>query len=224
MNMKRAHIEERAEAAPVLGLREKSKLDKRRRIGIAAREVFIEKGYDAATTREIAARAEIGIGTLFVYAKDKRELLMMIVNDDLDQLNVASAAAIDPDAMLIDQVTGFFGERYAYWASEPDLARAAVKETFDFLGATGQQGPETARFYARRPKIAATLADTIKAGQSCGKVADDVSPELIASLFMTIYFTEVRRWLNQDEPVVEIGIARLRELLALAIRGITPKD
>lgn len=223
MNTKRAAPEAEAPVDVVpLGLRERAKIDKRRRIRSAAREVFIEKGYDAAATREIAARAEVGIGTLFVYAKDKRELLMMIINDDLDQVNLASEAAVDPRAPLIDQVTAFFSERYAYWASQPGLARPAVKETFDFLGAADRQGPETARFYARRPMIAAMLAAVIEAGQSSGKVAGDVSPELIASLFMTIYLTEVRRWLNQHEPVVEQGIARLRELLALAIRGVAP--
>lgn len=209
---------------PALGLRERSKMDKRRRIKAAAREVFVEKGYEAATTREIAALADIGIGTLFNYAKDKRELLMMIINDDLDEVNDKSLAAVSPDAPLIDQVTAFFAERYAYWASEPELARPAVQETFDFLGNAGEQGSETARFYARRPKILEMLTDIIRNGQASGKVADDVSPGLIASLFMTIYLTEVRRWLSQGEPRVEPGIARLRELLSLAIRGIAPRS
>jgi len=203
-----------------LGLRERSKLDKRRRIKAAARAVFISKGYDAATTREIAAQADIGIGTLFNYAKEKRELLMMIINDDLDEINESSVASIDPKLPLIDQLTAFFTARYAYWASEPALARPAVQETFDFLGVTGEQGPETARFYARRPKIEKLLADIIRQQQEAGMIAGDVESSLIASLFMTIYLTEVRRWLNQASPKVNAGIARLRELLALAIRGI----
>jgi AcrR family transcriptional regulator len=208
--------------APMLGLRERSKLEKRRRIKSAARQVFVQKGYDAATTREIAALAEVGIGTLFVYAKDKRELLMMIINDDLDEANQATTEAVDRNASLIEQLTAFYTVRYTYWASEPRLSRPAVQETFDFLGSADQQGPETARFYARRPKIAQMLVDLIKTKQDSGEVADDVSPEMIASLFMTIYLTEVRRWLSQDVPLVESGIGRLRELLALAIRGIQP--
>ena len=63
-----------------LGLRERGKLEKRRRIKQAARDVFLEKGYDAATTREIAERAYVAIGTLFVYAKDQRDLLMMLIS------------------------------------------------------------------------------------------------------------------------------------------------
>jgi AcrR family transcriptional regulator len=35
----------------------------------------ISKGYDDTTTREIAIRAEVGMGTVFTYADNKRDLL-----------------------------------------------------------------------------------------------------------------------------------------------------
>ena len=79
-----------AEPQP-LGRRERGKLEKRRRIREATREVFRRKGYEAATTREIAARADVAIGTLFAYASDKRELLMMVINDDREALPTSSS-------------------------------------------------------------------------------------------------------------------------------------
>ena len=204
-----------------LGLRERGKLEKRRRIKQAARDVFLEKGYDAATTREIAERADVAIGTLFVYAKDKRDLLMMIINDDLDQLNQTLVDTPQTGA-LIDQLTDFFRRRYQYWASEPRLSRPAVQETFDFLSRSTGQGPETARFYARRGRIVHLLSAIIKNKQAAKKICTDYSPEEIASLFMTIYLTEVRRWLNDEHPQVETGIAHLRKLMALALCGVKP--
>jgi len=208
---------------PKLGLRERGKLEKRRRIKQAARAVFLEKGYDAATTREIAQAADVAIGTLFVYAKDKRDLLMMIVNDDLDAVN-AELAEARWEGPLIDQLTAFFARRYAYWASEPRIARPAVQETFDFLSLSSGQGPETARFYARRSTISELLTGLIAAKQRAGCIGSDHAAEDIASLFMTIYLTEVRRWLNQDDPQVDQGMARLRKLMALALRGVQPAD
>ena len=204
-----------------LGLRERGKLEKRRRIRQAARDVFLEKGYDAATTREIAERADVAIGTLFVYAKDKRDLLMMIINDDLDQLNQTLVETPQTGA-LIDQLTDFFRKRYQYWASEPRLSRPAVQETFDFLSRSTGQGPETARFYARRGRIVDLLSTIIKNKQAAKKICTDYPPEEIASLFMTIYLTEVRRWLNDEHPQVETGIAHLRKLMALALCGVKP--
>ena len=42
---------------PMLGQREKNKIDKLRRIKDAAQELFLSKGFDDTTTREIALRA-----------------------------------------------------------------------------------------------------------------------------------------------------------------------
>jgi AcrR family transcriptional regulator len=203
-------------------LRERGKLEKRSRIVQAARQVFIEKGYDAATTREIAMLANVGIGTLFIYAKEKRELLMMVVNDELDVLSDRVPHNIDPSASTIDQITAFFHARYVYWAAEPRLARPVLRETFDFLNDSEQRGEETTRFYARRSKTVQMLTALIRTKQNAGEVAANISPDLIASLFMTIYLAEQRRWLSQELPEVEGGIAHLREMLELATRGILP--
>ena len=57
------------------GQREKNKIEKLQRIREAARELFVKKGFDETTTREIAVRAGVGIGTVFTYAENKRDLL-----------------------------------------------------------------------------------------------------------------------------------------------------
>ena len=68
------------------GQREKNKIEKLQRIREAARELFVKKGFDETTTREIAARAGVGIGTVFTYAENKRDLLFLVANDDLDEV------------------------------------------------------------------------------------------------------------------------------------------
>ena len=47
----------------------------------AARELFLAKGFDNTTIREIALRAGVGLGTVFVYAKNKRDLLFLIARN-----------------------------------------------------------------------------------------------------------------------------------------------
>ena len=63
------------EAEARLGLRERNKAEKLQRIRKAARALFIKRGYDDTTMRDIAKRAEVGFGTLFTYASDKRAFL-----------------------------------------------------------------------------------------------------------------------------------------------------
>lgn len=202
-----------------MGLRERGKLERKRRICAAARQAFTEKGYDSATTRDIAALAEVGIGTLFTYAKDKRELLMMILNDDLDRVSEEAENAADARLPLIDQLLAFFRPRYEYWETNPELGRPIVREIMDVAGATEKPGPETARFYERRPRMMHALENIIVRTQAEGKATCAVPAALVASLFLTIYLTEVRRWMHQEKPQAAEGMARLKELLALAIRG-----
>src|SRR5215218_1041944 len=60
--------------------RERNKQEKLERIIAAASELFAEHGVDEVTTQQIADKADIGTGTLFLYAKTKGELLLLVQN------------------------------------------------------------------------------------------------------------------------------------------------
>jgi AcrR family transcriptional regulator len=92
-----------ASAAP--GRRERNKQDKLARITAAAGQLFTERGVDEVTTQEIADKADIGAGTLFLYAKTKGELLLMVLNssyvDALDEGVAEAGRLTDPlDAVM----------------------------------------------------------------------------------------------------------------------------
>ncbi|WGW10636.1 helix-turn-helix domain-containing protein [Saxibacter everestensis] len=67
-------------ASQPLGRRERSKQAKLERITAAASELFAQHGVDEVTTQQIADAADIGSGTLFLYAKTKGELLLLVQN------------------------------------------------------------------------------------------------------------------------------------------------
>ena len=81
-------------ATPPVGRRERNKQVKLERITAAARELFTEHGVDDVTTQQIAEKADIGTGTLFLYAKTKGELLLLVQNSGYaDALEEGKAAA-----------------------------------------------------------------------------------------------------------------------------------
>lgn len=84
-----------------LGRRERNKQQKLERITAAARELFDEHGVDDVTTQQIAEKADVGTGTLFLYAKTKGELLLLVQNSSyVDALARGRAAAeADPDSL-----------------------------------------------------------------------------------------------------------------------------
>lgn len=67
-------------ASQPLGRRERNKQQKLERITAAASELFAEHGVEDVTTQQIADKADIGAGTLFLYAKTKGELLLLVQN------------------------------------------------------------------------------------------------------------------------------------------------
>jgi TetR/AcrR family transcriptional regulator len=74
------------QAAPeALGRRERNKQQKLDRITAAARELFSEYGVDEVTTQQVADKADVGTGTLFLYAKTKAELLLLVHNVKYDE-------------------------------------------------------------------------------------------------------------------------------------------
>src|SRR5215470_988949 len=52
----------------------------------AAREVFLEQGYDAASIGEITERADLGAGTYYLHFRDKRTLYEALVRRELRAL------------------------------------------------------------------------------------------------------------------------------------------
>ena len=76
-----------------IGRREQAKQDKRQRIMAAARELFAEHGVGGVTTQQVADRADVAIGTLYLYAATKAELLIMVQNEKFAAAIEAGLAA-----------------------------------------------------------------------------------------------------------------------------------
>lgn len=87
-----------------LGRRERNKQDKLERITAAASELFATQGVDEVTTQQIADKADIGAGTLFLYAKTKGELLLLVQNTHYASALAAGRAAAGKTPGTLDAV------------------------------------------------------------------------------------------------------------------------
>lgn len=91
-------------ASQPVGRRERNKQDKLDRITAAARELFAKHGVDEVTTQQIADRADIGTGTLFLYAKNKGELLLLVQNSSYVDALVEGRAAAESISDPLDAI------------------------------------------------------------------------------------------------------------------------
>jgi AcrR family transcriptional regulator len=206
----------------VLRRREHGKLDKRRRIGEAARAAFTECGYKGANMREIAKRAGVATGTLFLYAPDKRSLLLWMVHDDLERLTEETfadgAAAVRAHDDLLEQLLCVFETRYRYWGADRELAMIALQELTTKRGQS-MAGPHLAHYDDRQYVVREHLTELVRAQQARGRIRPSADPDAVAQLVFAIYNASIRSWLRSDEVHLAGGLTELRKLLRLALEG-----
>ena len=107
-----------APAAAPVGRREQTKAANRAAILAAAREVFSELGYGAASVRDIIRRTDLAAGTFYNYFPDKesifRELLDVSGSAARPRVQAARAAATN----LEEFVRGGYGAYFAFMAED----------------------------------------------------------------------------------------------------------
>lgn len=112
------------------GRRERAKADKRRRIMDAARALFAEHGVSGVTTQQIADRADVAIGTLYLYAATKAELLIMVQNQKFETAidDGLTASAGHARADVVEEVLALLGPVVACIREQPENGRTYLHE------------------------------------------------------------------------------------------------
>lgn len=197
---------------PAIGRRERGKLAKLQRIRAVAHRLFAQQGFESTTTRQIAAEADIGAGTLFLYAPTKEALLVLVFQDEVGGA-VDRAFERVPERPLLDQVMHVFDAIVAHHAAEPVLARLFVKE-LPFVGGE-REGVDD--FIRRLYTRVAALAEAAK---QRGEVAADTDAWLLAQNLFGLFFQHLQMWLGGAIAPLERGDPRLRAALELQLRGV----
>ena len=70
----------------------------------AAEKIFARVGFDGAKVSEIARAASVAEGTVYLYYKNKQDLLAGVVGRFWTQLTRGAEAAIEPDATTAEQL------------------------------------------------------------------------------------------------------------------------
>jgi AcrR family transcriptional regulator len=206
------------EADAPQGLRAKNKAEKLQRIRKAARAIFVKRGYDDATMRDIAKRADVGFGTLFTYASDKRDLLFLIYNDELDNVVISSFARAAKEKLFLDRLVSYFSGFYIFFQPQPELSRVVLREMTLYL-----KGRQAEQFLASCGRITDYLATFVTQARDARQLGTSDDPQLIAQALLATFASEIRRWIAIDDPDLKTGLARLRRMLALQVTGLTPR-
>lgn len=192
------------------GRRERKKREKRSRILAAARELFEEQGFEETTGRQISERAGIATGTLFLYVRDKLELLLWVFEADADRILSRSRTTT---GSAVDRWLEVFGPFLTLYARNPGLSASYVKELL-FIP---DRPPELIRLNAA---LREAVREVARDAQASGELRSDVDLDEIVQLVVGQYAHLVQLWLGVGALGARQVRSRLRRGLTLLMEGI----
>lgn len=196
-------------------LRERNRQEKWRRIRKAAESLFAERGFAGTTTRAIADRAEVGVGTVYLYAKTKEDLLLRIFVESIEAA-IEEGFTTLPDAPIVDRLLHLYGRFFAFYRRDLALARVLVREMT--LGDVDMPASVQLSMSFNR-RVAALFGEAAQRGE----LRRDLLAELAATNTFASYFISLVAWLNGF--VDEAGRdAMLRASLNLQLEGLGPRE
>ncbi|HEY3500421.1 MAG TPA: TetR/AcrR family transcriptional regulator [Polyangiaceae bacterium] len=194
--------------------RSEQKARTRERIVRAAWELFDRDGYDATTTKAVAERARVAVGTVFVHARDKPELLFLVMSNMITESVDEAFRTLPGGAPFVEQVLHLFRGPVRYYARHPQVARAFL------LAMPGADGPNAVKLNGETFAFLLRLAGVVSRAVERGELARDFEPQLAAQLVFGLYWMYLMAWVNGVVPIESVLEPQLRNALALLVRGI----
>jgi AcrR family transcriptional regulator len=201
-----------------LGLRERNKLEKRRRIYQAARQLFEKQGYDSTTMRQVARAADVGEGTVFLYARDKRELLFRIFKDELVRVFDEAFAQVPEDVAFLEQIIAFTTPILRFLQPHGTLARILVREQFNLTG------PAQEEFAALQASINGKFGRLLQGARQQGQIRSDQDTATLIDAIWANFRFYADDWLGQRKPMLNDGVTRIRTGMTLLFEGIATES
>jgi AcrR family transcriptional regulator len=106
--------------------RERQAAARKKRILDAAARVFARRGYQRATTKEIADEADVGEGTIYSYFGSKRDLLLALVSSMSEPLLTPPEGVPTDDFEAL--IAAFLRDRLTLTEQSLDLTRVLLYE------------------------------------------------------------------------------------------------
>jgi len=182
---KRASRRKRAaEAARIAGVpgspaRKTRSIERREAILSAALDEFSIRGFEAARLDDVARRAGVAKGTIYLYFRDKESLFQELVRTMLTPLvgTIEAMGEADvPIALLADRIVDLFvGE--VYGTRRKDVIRLMITE--------GRRFPKLAEFYYREvlSRVIGAVRALLRRAAARGEIPEGLAdyPQIVAA-------------------------------------------
>lgn len=182
----------------------------------AATAVFAERGYDAATTREIAERAGCSEGLIHRYFGGKRGLLRVVLHVKSEVVAEQFANNVPPSSSLLEEVTAILRDSWVSLSTHHESVRVHLSCAI----IDAEIGLEVgALFEDQRARL---IRERLERHQALGAIGREVDLDAISHTISGMGF--VSGFLGAvvyQKPAEEIE-RTLAEFARVLVRGISP--
>ncbi|GAB6987982.1 TetR/AcrR family transcriptional regulator [Paenibacillus pini] len=153
----------------------------------AARDIFLQEGFQNTTIKQIIKLANTGYGTAYTHFTGKDDLLIVLMEDvmqkffDIADISFYPSSKEEARRMILDQVHTFF----QIAESERDMMKV-------FSEAMGLSSAINAKWEQIRHKLIQSITNDITYSQQHGLARSDLKAELVARQWF--YANEMYQW------------------------------
>lgn len=142
----------------------------------AAREVFLDKGFERSSVAEIAARVGVVEGLVYTYFPTKRELLNEVLRGMYVPLLNDIEASFARTQGLRSRMRFLIWRQLRVYVEEPGLSRIALHEV--------RTGPDyfTSVLHDLQVKYTSFLVRTVREAVAAGELPPDTDVEMVRSM------------------------------------------
>jgi AcrR family transcriptional regulator len=189
----------------------------RARIREAARSLFRERGFDAATLRAIAARAGMGASSIYRHVESKEELLVQELADLQEEAWTRFRQQETGALPTRERMRRFFRAQHELLAEDPDLTRIALRAT------TYPQARVARSVLALQDRTIGLIAEILMNGRMRGDVRRDIDVVTAARTLFHAATGARTSWANGliDEDACRVAI---ESTIALLFTGLALGD
>jgi len=153
----------------------------------AAREMFADRGYEAATVRDIAAAANLSTGAVFASFADKADLFNEVIVAEYELMHAGMVAATDETAPARETLLNLLTLAYEAYVTQIRLVQAALSFCWirDLLSEP--------RHMAAVDLVRGHLAEVLQRGVDSGELSVSLDVKLTSEMLWETYLSNYRR-------------------------------
>jgi AcrR family transcriptional regulator len=202
----------------MIQLRERKKQETRARILAAASKLFAERGFAATTMEEVAARAQVGVGTLYNYFGAKDRLLFGVVEDATEEQLLEGRPIVEDPGPDAEAALCRLFDVYLPMATLFD--KHVMRE---LLAAALVQPERIEDFASLDVRLAAQVGELLAVLQQRGAVDQEVELQHAAITLYGALIMPLLLYVSMDDMSEESLTQLVRAQVHTMFRGLAPR-